>query len=221
MCAHVVTTTRLPCGRLVEFDTRAHRYRVGADDGCMWSVPSVSAAAKRLFPPPADAIAGWAVKLAKSGEDWRSVRNAAAARGTLVHEANERLASGVTIDPDDYPDGYVEALCRWWFERAPMVRAAEQPCASDALAGTFDLLTTEELVDLKTSADVRPAHVAQLNLYRHLLVESGYRDVPERMVIVLLGEDGEFRERVVPLMDGAALECVFLQCRELDAELEL
>lgn len=134
--------------------------------------------------------------------DPNKIRDAAADRGTGIHEALNVLGLGGTPDIDSMPESarpYCQALYAWWLDREPDVQLMEQPVASLRLgyAGRFDLLYRDEggslvLADLKTSKEVRPdSFYRQLMGYKLAWEEMGGAPV-DRLEIVLCKPTGEY-----------------------------
>lgn len=123
---------------------------------------------------------------------------AAADRGTAVHEAAQQLDRTGTADiPDEYAP-YLQAYAAFLREHEVAWELIEQPMYHPLhlYAGTIDRYGTVDgfhtLVDLKTTyALYKPLCGAQLNLYRLMLIARGYP--VQRLAIVHLKKDGTYR----------------------------
>ena len=134
-----------------------------------------------------------------------AMRDAAADRGTTIHRvlqlyAEERVVPNIADFPEEH-HGYVQGLARWLLAAGPTPILVEQFVASPTYgyAGRLDLMADVRgesvLVDLKTSKTGVPwseAH-AQCQAYKIAAIESGFPS-PERLMIVGVGEDGQFVE---------------------------
>jgi hypothetical protein len=123
---------------------------------------------------------------------------AAAERGTAVHEAAQQLDSTGTADiPDEYAP-YLQAYAAFLREHDVEWMLIEQPLyhPQHLYAGTIDRYGTVDgfhtLVDLKTTYTIyKPLCGAQLNLYRLMLIIRGYP--VQRLAILHLKKDGTYR----------------------------
>lgn len=160
-------------------------------------------------------------------------RDDAADRGINLHALLEHyMLMGESPDIGQHPvehHGYIRALARWLMKARPEPKAVEQlVCDPDAMyAGRLDLrahidgvLTT---VDLKTQVRAgiwRRAHL-QVGLYERAAVKNGA--IPaDRLLIVVLAEDGEFREMECEAIDetiDAAL-CFYREVQPIDSACE-
>lgn len=156
----------------------------------------VELAARGLYPEDAQD----AEDLLRAHGLWfTQIKSDAAARGTAVHDAFERLGSGEKIRLSDYGEqrGYVQAINKWWLERSPEMVAQELSVGSKrfGFAGRFDLLCRIDgdlwLVDLKTSKRVYDSHHWQLGLYSFGCEEAGY-EMPDRLGVLRVDAEGEF-----------------------------
>jgi hypothetical protein len=109
-------------------------------------------------------------------------RDAAARRGTEVHDLGERLAHGQEVDVPDELAGHVEAYVRFLDEWEPLVVLAEATVVNYTIgyAGTLDLIADMAgqrwLLDLKTTrSGVFGETALQLAAYRYaeVYVEDG------------------------------------------------
>lgn len=123
---------------------------------------------------------------------------AAADRGTKVHEATELLdkAGRAEIEDDYLP--YLEAYAKFRREHEVVWELTEHPDyhPEHRYAGTIDRYGTVDgiatLVDLKTTYQVyKPLCSASLNLYR-LILEARGKPV-EKLMIIHLKKDGTYR----------------------------
>jgi hypothetical protein len=138
--------------------------------------------------------------------DVDSKRDEGAERGTLVHKVLSTWASeGIVPDVGDFPlpwRGYVQGLCRWLLEAAPVPLAVETVVASRlyGFAGRFDLfaeigeLAIPTLCDLKTNPNGRiyAEHHAQAAGYEAAMLECGME--PQGVILVAVGEDGSYEQ---------------------------
>lgn len=123
---------------------------------------------------------------------------AAAARGTAVHEATEALdAHGTASIAGEYQP-YLLAYKAFLQDYRPAWDMIEKPLHHPEYryAGTIDrygaLLGEAALVDIKTTYTVyKPLCRAQLNLYRLMLIARGYP--VHRMCILHLKKDGTYK----------------------------
>lgn len=128
-----------------------------------------------------DALFGWADKLAREGKSPIMERDAAARRGTMVHETIEWAETD--DDAAERPQASLEAdlafnaWCQWRSERQLETLAREQPIVSSMLgfAGTPDLVARENgvvgIYDWKTAAKMRAPyleHIVQVTAYAAL-----------------------------------------------------
>ena len=112
------------------------------------------------------------------------IRDAAAKRGTLVHDYCENIIEGLSFDiRDDIADDdnydmneiskYLMSFEKWRYDVNPNPLATELKLFHDDIpwSGTFDLLIGEEdnrcMIDYKTGGHYK-AHDIQLNMYRIL-----------------------------------------------------
>jgi hypothetical protein len=123
---------------------------------------------------------------------------AAADRGTAVHQATERLdKTGTAQISDDYAP-YLQAYADFLREHDVEWELIEHPDyhPTHGYAGTIDRYGTVDgiktLVDLKTTYTVyKPLCSASLNLYR-LILEARQKTV-DRLLIVHLKKDGTYK----------------------------
>ena len=129
-----------------------------------------------------------------------AVKNAAADRGTAIHEALRLYCQQGTVpNAQEFPEhvrGYVAGLCKWLVTASPEPILTERVIGSPTygFAGRFDLLATingeRVLADLKTSARIYPEHSLQMAGYELALLECG--ESVDRSIVVAVGEDGSF-----------------------------
>lgn len=179
---------------------RATHWYVRTDTG--EKVPGVTTLLKEGLPAPA--LVGWGIRSVAeyAVNHWDDLaamqvadrlkelkgspyaeRDAAAARGTEVHDIAERLARGEEVDVPDELAGHVEAAVRFLDEWQPEVVLAERVCwhLDYGWAGTFDLIARfpdgrVALLDYKTSKGVYGETAFQLAAYRactHYLDDDG------------------------------------------------
>lgn len=130
------------------------------------------------------------------------VKEDAGERGTLIHNAVERIGTHDEIPSmDDYPPelrGYIRAIARWWMEQEPELHRQEVIVGSriHGFAGRFDLDASYDqygraLTDFKTSKAIYSSHHEQLRLYEIGDNELGGPDFDD-LVVVRLGVDGSY-----------------------------
>jgi hypothetical protein len=181
---------------------RGHRYV----DANGVKVPGVTTILNNGVPKPA--LVNWAAREAASFavDNWDDLaskgiaermkliqgahnvrKNAAAARGTLVHTYAERLANGEQVDVPDEVRGHVESCLRFLDEFEPVTVVSESTVYSvtHGYAGTFDVIfdTAEHgrlLCDWKTNSSGIYGEVAlQLAAYRFAeFYDDGDQPVP-------------------------------------------
>lgn len=125
-------------------------------------------------------------------------QDAAAERGTAVHEATVQLdAVGRATVEDEYAP-YLQAYAAFLRDYNPEWRLTEKSFYSetDGFAGTIDRYGLLEgyrtLVDIKTTYTVhKPLCEASLNLYRRLLESNGHPVV--RIYILHLQKSGKYK----------------------------
>lgn len=127
---------------------------------------------------------------------------AAAARGTAVHQATEVLDQTGTAQIEEDWSGYLNAYASFLREHEVVWELTEHPDWNDELmyAGTIDRYGTVDgkktLVDLKTSHSLQKAlYSASINLYRMMLERRGWP--VERLLILHLKKDGSYK--IVPM----------------------
>lgn len=116
--------------------------------------------------PPADRLK----RLKKAAYD---ERDAAAKRGTEIHDLAERIGRGEEVDVPDELAGHVESAVKFYDEWQPEVVLAERVCfhLQYGWAGTFDLIARfpdgrVALLDWKTSKRIYEDTALQLAAYR-------------------------------------------------------
>ncbi len=157
------------------------------------------------------------VRALKLGAD--AARDRRATEGINVHNLLEQWMVSETVpNPAEHPPevhGYIQALARWVMVTQPEVLAVERLVYSRRFgyAGRVDLLARIDgfttLIDFKTQprAGIYASAHVQAAMYALALYECGELE-PEDMRIVVLAEDGAFREMEVlatPETVGAAL----------------
>jgi hypothetical protein len=213
----VISTSTCP---LVTFERGGHAYLV---DGIR--VPSVTQILGILG---ADGLSGWGQRVAVEGvvklrelgieipantdaifsllkahgSTTGAVAGRARARGTVVHEAAERLARGEEFTSSQYPPefaGYVEALlaairrlrAAEWFGSEVVVGSRVHQ-----YGGTYDALVIDHAgrrirLDLKTNPRVYETHHLQLQGYELAARECG-EEPSDYQVIVRLAANGSY-----------------------------
>jgi hypothetical protein len=129
------------------------------------------------------------------------IRDEAGDRGTLIHDAINKIAIEDAIpDLDSVPEEfrpYVRAISLWWLEQEPTIVEQEIIVASvkHGYAGRYDTVcdVTDErlLVDFKTSKGTYEGHFEQLWLYEIARRELGMDPVDD-MAIVRLDKNGTY-----------------------------
>lgn len=155
--------------------------------------------------------------LREAKRTWRDVRDAAATRGTNVHELiflalaqDERPPSLAKLSDEER--GYGQAAIKWWRERKPTPLYAEQVTRYKIgeVAGRFDLLCVIDgkrvLADAKTRdrGAVRRSDHVQLAGYELCNRSCGLGESDRRLALILTPW-GEYRE-----FDGLCDEHDFL-----------
>lgn len=140
---------------------------------------------------------------------------AAAIRGTAVHQATEALdREGCAAIEEDYL-GYLEAYRKFLTEHEVAWELIEHPDWHEELryAGTIDRYGMVDgirtLVDIKTAYAVQKAlYGASLNLYRMMLERRG--KTVERLLIVHLKKDGTYKLVPLEISDTVAMALITL-----------
>ncbi len=175
------------------FDERWHIYKLNGE-----KIPSVSTIMKPL-----------SQALYRDVDE--AVLNAAAAKGTAVHNAIESyILFGISDIPDQYA-GYFEAFKDWWKENKPEVISTETQVYHKVLryAGTADLLAViggeRVLIDYKTSATVNKMLTGvQTEAYAKAFESHGIAF--DRKMILHLMKDGKYAEHSYPKNDAESME---------------
>jgi hypothetical protein len=103
---------------------------------------------------PGEGLMRWANKVGREGKTIEEARKTGTFGGRLVHKCAERLAAGddpVTVraqGPSAWPvRGHVGALCQWWEDTAPDVKAVELNVSGDEhrCRGRIDFLRACDL----------------------------------------------------------------------------
>ncbi len=175
------------------FTRRNYGREHGYKDAQGQNVPGVTTILSKGLPKPA--LVNWAARTAAeyAVDNWDTLadlkpserlkeisgapnasKNAAALRGTKLHNAAEELIASGTVDvePDQVP--LVESYARWldrWDVQVEFVESAVYS-VTHGYAGTLDLIATlcdgrRWLLDLKTSKGVFGDMALQLAAYRH------------------------------------------------------
>jgi len=121
-------------------------------------------------------------------------RDAAGARGTLVHDAIAALIAGETVqlpeDTDPKAGKFIEGFINWWQEFQPKVIASEIFLVGDGYAGTCDLIFhlrgENWIIDYKTSSSVHTSHHLQTAAYATAAVMMDIVPVVHRRAILHL-----------------------------------
>jgi len=175
------------------FDEKYHIYKLNGD-----KIPSVS----KIMKPLSQAL---------YSEVNQDVLDAAAARGTAVHNAIENyILFGITDIPEEYA-AYFEAFKDWWKENKPEVLATETRVyhKSFRYAGTADLLAViggeKVLIDYKTSSTVNKMLTGvQTEAYAKAYESHGIKF--DRKMILHLTKDGKYTEHSYPAKDAESME---------------
>ena len=188
-------------------------------------VPSVTTVLSHCSLGGCDGLIHWAVKLAKEGKDWQTVRDKAADAGTMAHDAFEAWAKGqepVFDGPEDIVkraklafDGFL----LWADQSKFTITHTEIPFVSEKhrFGGTFDAVMMNGkryMGDHKTSGSVRSRFLYQVRAYGGLW-EENVRDEPINGYLLLRfdGEYGDFHQHQWVDLDNAWRG--FLMMREL------
>ena len=172
------------------FEEQRHRYLLNG-----LAVPSVTT----LMKPLSDDVYG--------GVD-EKVLNAAAARGTAVHNAIENYAKFGITDIPQKQAGYFEGFLRWFDEHSVKPYGSEIRLYHKSLlyAGTADMLASvdgvDTLIDFKTSASVSEMLCGvQLEAYERALLSHSPDEHLARKAIVHLNKDGGYQMIQFPTGD--------------------
>lgn len=139
----------------------------------------------------------------------------AAERGTAVHEATELLDNTGKVDIETAYAPYLKAYATYRKEHKVRYELTEQMFADKdgKYAGTIDRYGEVDgkmaLIDIKTSSALqKPLYETQLNLYRRMLEQQGYK--VEKLYILHLKKDGKYRLVNMPIDDELANACLTL-----------
>jgi hypothetical protein len=155
-------------------------------------VPGVTTVLKSIQTMDGDILCSWAAKLARAGEDWRKVRQAAGDHGTMLHELCETKLPGELVDGDKPALASGEAWSKlqasygairlWCLQNNPRTIIAEEPMISEEFqfGGTLDACVELDMgdgmapwiLDYKTGSMVGAKECAQMAAYRTLLAET-------------------------------------------------
>jgi hypothetical protein len=149
-------------------------------------IPGNTSVCKLVGDP--DGLIHWANQLGLEGKDHRDVLKAAAAAGTLVHEAAEALGQGrpytFTGDPDVVAKARIgfRAFEEWAAQTRLTVETAELSliCECYQYGTTLDATVINGLravCEYKTAASVYPEHLLQMAAQRHAW-ECNFPDKP-------------------------------------------
>jgi hypothetical protein len=209
-----------PARPVVTFERGGHAYVV---DGIR--VPSVTQVVGILG---SDGLAGWGQRIAVEGLvklrelgieipanldaifallkahglTTGAVAARARARGTVVHEALERVARGETFTADQYPAehiGYVKALLAAIRRLRPAEWLGSEVVVGSRVhqyGGTYDALVVDHpgrriRLDLKTNQRIYESHHLQLTAYELAARECG-EEPSDYLVIVRLASDASY-----------------------------
>lgn len=174
-------------------------YRNAADK----KVPGSTTVLKHVQTMDGDILCSWAARLARGGEDWRKVRQAAGDHGTMLHELCETKLPGALVEADKpaaaTPEAWEKlkasysAIEEWWLTKTPKMLIAETPLVSELFqfGGTMDACVEVDmgngpepwLLDFKTGSMVGAKECAQMASYRQLLRECKGIDVKGALLI--------------------------------------
>lgn len=176
---------------LLDFDPVNHLYKLNGS-----AIPSVTQLMKPLSQKAYDGIDP-------------AIMDAAAARGTAVHEAAEFYALyGVCECPEEYA-GYMEAYKAWFSEHKVLPIYTEQMLYHTSLlyAGTIDLIADIEgkitLVDYKTTRTIKDMLTrVQLEAYARMFETHGEKI--QQKAILQLKPDGTYEFRTYKMHDVEA-----------------
>jgi hypothetical protein len=168
------------------------RPQLGYRNSAGKKVPGVTTVLKNIQTMDGDILCAWAAKLARAGEDWRKVRQAAGDHGTMLHELCETKLPNALAD-GDRPAGATDeaweklrasysAIRDWCLAHNPKTLIAEVPLISEEyqFGGTLDACVELDMgnglepwiLDYKTGSMVGAKECAQMAAYRHLLAEN-------------------------------------------------
>ena len=151
------------------------------------------------------------------GEIDKFILEQAAQRGSKIHELTQFLDEvGITECPYEL-SGYVQAYAKFLNEHEHRWVLTEEPMRyMDDYAGTIDRFgivdDVKVLLDIKTNSKLSGKQLTlyetQLNLYRRMLENHDYP--VERMYILHLKRDGEYKLIDVEKTDELANMCLFI-----------
>jgi hypothetical protein len=172
-------------------------------------LPSVTGILSETW-PTSHQMMDW---LKREGGNADTLRDSGATRGKAIHKFVERyMESGDLMKFSEYPEEYLpyfEGIARFLWDHDPKPLAIERLIVHPDLryAGRLDLIATLDgvptLLDFKTSASGRVysrAHVQGAGYRMADAVCGG--DPVERIAIVGIGEDGEYRICETPLKEA-------------------
>ena len=171
-----------------------------------------------LYPSVTEVLSPWA--------DFSRIRpdvlEAAADRGTQVHDICAMIAQGLYFPESDIPEncaGYIKSFRRWIDFVVDDVILVEARLVDDAFLyhGQIDLFVHEKhcehiLVDLKTPVALQRSWRLQLAGYKNLVEKNGYH--PDRVGSLRLNPEG--KTPTMKWYDGGTQDMnLFLQCLNL------
>jgi hypothetical protein len=192
----------------LQFDEASHTYTLNGQE-----IPSVTTIIGAVVPRNWEAGVRWGMRLANQGLDPTEKRDAAARLGTQVHVAFHHLATGVEVDPFDFPDeaqGFIGGCRRFIDAHGPEFLASERKTYSEkhGYAGTLDAhvkFTKGKFkgktarIDLKTGKRIyKESHFPQLAAYEQADVERGHDPSDLRFILKVM-PTGNYR--LVPVTD--------------------
>lgn len=182
-------------------------------------------------------MAGAAAKIAKTGENYRTIWNEKMNRGTRVHGHCESFLRGESVDclEDDLP--FLDALSLFFAEKEPKPIEIERVVLSElGYGGRFDFIAEFDglntLVDVKTGRSYFIEHLLQLSAYRYADGMAVYGEegnlaridpLPriDRAGCLYLSDDGSYDFREYPANEEAfQLFCYLLAVKRGIADLK-
>jgi len=187
-------------------------------------VPSVTTVLSVL---EKEGLHGWIARVTKDGQDWRSVRDAAADAGTLAHSLILAHLKGETLNTDEYSKDTINQaensfLSYLSWEKGKDIKPVlvETPLVTEmGYGGTPDLYAVIDgvpsLVDFKTGKSIQyDEYVIQVSAYNRLLIDNGYEPAESwRLLRIGRGEDDSYEERYIRDI-GTAWQ-IFVHCLEI------
>jgi len=173
-----------------------------------------------------EGLHGWIARVTKDGQDWRSVRDAAADAGTLAHSFILAHLKGEKLNADEYSNNTIsqalnsfKSYLSWETGKSIKPILVEQPLVTEmGYGGTPDLYAeidgVPSLVDFKTGKALYSEYEIQIAAYNRLLLDNGYDPAESwRLLRIGRGEDDGYEERYI--RDIGASWQIFVHCLEI------